>query len=103
VRHCTNGETTRIWEMERAELHQSCQTATRSRSGAIALKQVGGSNTPGCGLALMIGPGSGLTLPMMGFGVFVMVRKQVLGIHGRAEHSLGLASDITVNTPEGVP
>jgi hypothetical protein len=40
---------------------------------------------------------------MMGFGVFVMVRKQVLGIHGRAEHSFGLASDITVNTPEGVP
>jgi hypothetical protein len=37
------------------------------------------------------------------FGVFVMVRKQVLGIHGRAEHSFGLASDITVNTPEGVP
>ena len=43
------------------------------------------------------------TLPVMGFGVFVMVRKQLLGIRDRVEHSFGLASDITVNTPEGVP
>jgi hypothetical protein len=43
------------------------------------------------------------TFLMMGFGVFVMVRKQLLGIRGRVERSFGLASDITVNTPEGVP
>jgi hypothetical protein len=39
-------------------------------------------------------PWTRYTLPMMGFGVFVMVRRQLLGIRERAERAAGARSDV---------
>lgn len=42
-------------------------------------------------------PWSRYTLPMMGFGVFVMMRKQMLGIRERAEHLTKTPEEVTAS------
>jgi hypothetical protein len=46
------------------------------------------------------GPVSRLALPIMGFGVFVMMRRQMLGLKARAER---LATELTAPSPDVTP
>jgi hypothetical protein len=44
-------------------------------------------------------PWTNYTLPLMGFGVFVMVRRQLLGIRDRVERSIGPATATAASEP----